>query len=253
MTVNEWFENNGDYNAGVILYMHQKGHNANLVSLFLKKESANNYEKLKYELGKFKTADSTLSAPSVKTEIVTTKTSIENKPLPIPPKIDTPHAHYFYRLNQLSIDLHPMAMQQRADFQKAISLKMQLNLLHELEEGKALALCIEIENLFDAIEMAQKVLSHYVKHKVVLDIESYDFKDMTPDQRYVRLKNKRSSIAKLKARIKAYKKELSAELPIKRKTKLQTQIQRSSANLLKQEHEVQELINYMNDRQDSGD
>lgn len=246
MKINEWFDNGCDYGTGVVLYMQQKGHSRNLVSLFMKKETPNNLDKLKYELGKYRSAVAAPENLPIQNIIISPKVNPQVNIIPVKPKIESAHVHFFYRLNQLAIELHPMAMKQRDDFQKAISLKLQLNQLHEMEEGKALEICIEIENLFDAIDMAQKVLKHYVKHKVVLDIENRDFSHMTPDQRHIRLKNKRSSIVKLERRITTYKQELANELPISRKTKLQVQLQKSTANLLKQEFEVQELMDYIN-------
>lgn len=247
MTINEWFENGCGYNDGVLLYREQKNHSANLVRLFLKKKSKNNQSKLEYELGKYREPQKNKVKNNVNLENTSKSklsvfTVLENEPI----KITKEHVHYFYRLNQLPIELHALAIQQRNDFQKAISIKLQLNQLHTLEEGKALTLCIAIEDLFDSIEMAQNVLKHYVKHKVVIDITPRDFSNMTGDQRIIRLRNKRSSIAKLQKRIDGYKKELALELPLARKTKLKVQLQKSSENLLKQELEVQQLLEYIN-------
>lgn len=249
MTVNEWFDNGCEYNEGVMLYMKQKGHSGNLVRLFLKKYSLNNQEKLEYELSKYRKSQKTKTTKAI---ILEKPSLYKITPSPVIKEVDTKitkeHAHYFYRLNQLPIELHALAIQQRNDFQTAISLKLQLNNLHPLEEGKALTICLAIEELFDSIEMAQNILKHYVKHKVIIDTTKRDFSKLTGDQRIIRLRNKRSSIAKLEKRIKGYSKALLNELPIDRKTKLKIQLQKSSENLLKQQIEVQELLDYINNK-----
>ncbi|WP_340074527.1 hypothetical protein [Leptobacterium sp. I13] len=240
MDVNTWFENGCNYQEGITVYASLKGHSPNLVRLFLRGQTLRNEEKLKYELGKHRqrpkrhsTADKEAKKKAPRGVSPAIKEAVINPPhLP---------ANYFYRLNQLHPGLHQLAIKQRNDFQTAIAAKLRLNELHPEEEGEALKLCLQIEDLFDAIESAQKVLSHYVMHKVVLNLEPMSFSDLTPAQLLQRRNNKRAAIAKLKGRIAGYKKQLANEMPTAKKTKLKTQLEKIHRKLLQHEIELQQL------------
>lgn len=250
MKVNEWFSSGSDYNTGVLLYASLKGHSPNLVRLFLKKESPSNLEKLKYELGKFKTKEKVKIAKPliVKNE----KKPQYNIDIKINgrernPKINTHNSSfYFYRLNELHVDLHPMAMQQRANFQKVISLKLQLNQKHKDEEGVSLALCIEIEDLFDAIETTQKVLNHYVAHKVVLNVAPRNYKDSTGGQLADARRNKRTSVSKYKKKVSTIENELGQNLSKSETTKKRIALEKAKSKLLEHELDLQQLNELIN-------
>ncbi len=248
MKVNEWFSNGGNYNAGVLLYASVKGHSTNLVRLFLRKESASNLEKLKYELGKFRKTEKSLLVNSINKEIPKNLKKVNlqvdaYKPNPITAKKTS---LYFYRLNELHIDLHPMSIKQRNDFQKAISLKLKLNTLHPSEEGAALSLCIEIEDLFDAIETAQKVLKHYIEHKVVLNIEHRNYKDLTPAQLIQTRNNKRGSVSKYSKKVISLKSELGQNLSKSKTTKQAVALEKAKSKLLEHELDLQQLNELIN-------
>ena len=212
MDINIWFTNGCNYQEGVTLYASLKAHSPNLLRLFLRKESAANANKLEYELGKHREA----TKPKIVTPFIKAKptsTLIDNlKKNGIYPeivKVDTKTANSknasFYSLNELHIDLHPLSIKQRTDYQTAISLHHKLSNCHPDEEGAALSLCIKIEDLFDAIETTQKVLDHYVKHKVVLNITPRSYKDYTGGQLADTRRNKRTSVTKYKKKVEELK------------------------------------------------
>lgn len=244
MKVNEWFSNGSDYNAGVLLYASLKGHSPNLVRLFLRKESPSNFEKLTYELGKFR-EKVTIAKPLI---VKKTKKSQLDSSI-ILPKIEKTAKNtsfYFYRLNELHVDLHPLSQQQRANFQKAISLKLQLNQLHPSEEGASLSLCIEIEDLFDSIETAQKVLKHYVEHKVVLNIAPRNYSSLTAAQLIQSRNNKRISVSKSKKKVLIIENNLGQNLSKSETTKQVIALEKAKSKLLEHELDLQQLNELIN-------
>ena len=248
MKVNEWFSNGSDYNTGVLLYASLKGHSPNLVRLFLRKESSSNFEKLKYELGKFRETKKPLFVKVVNKEKLK---NLKKENLQVDNyKIGANHKKqpslYFYRLNELHIDLHPMAMQQRDNFQKAISLKLQLNQKHKDEEGVSLALCIEIEDLFDAIETAQKVLKHYVDHKVMLNIDPGNYNSLTAAQLIQSRNNKRISVSKYKKKVESFENKSGQNLSKSEITKQEVALEKAKSKLLEYELDLQQLNELIN-------
>lgn len=248
MKVNEWFSNGSDYNAGVLLYASLKGHSPNLVRLFLRKESPSNFEKLKYELGKFR-EKGTIAKPLIVKNEKKSQYNIdikidgsERKPLTNNKKT----SFYFYRLNELHTDLHAISIKQRNDFQKAISLKLKLNELHPSEEGAALSLCIEIEDLFDTIETTQKVLKHYVEHKVVLNIASRNYRSLTAAQLIQSRNNKRISVSKYKKKVESFENELGQNLSKSETTKQAVALEKAKSKLLEHELDLQQLNELIN-------
>ncbi|NKI28255.1 hypothetical protein HCG49_17005 [Arenibacter sp. 6A1] len=240
MEIENWFKNGCDYEEGISLYATLKGHSKNLVRLFCLKDSPRNREKLKYELEKHRTE----SAPVLSMVEDNSQPKVN---LQVNSEAKKSNQH-FYRLNQLPLELHPLAIKQRSDYQTAISLKLQLNDLHPDEEGVALELCLQIENLFDSIEEAQKILSYYIEHKVVLDVSPRDFNSLTPAQLVKRQLNKRSSITKLKGRIKGYHKKLATNLPLAEQTKTNTQLQKTTERLMQHQLELQQLNEMINNK-----
>ena len=225
MDINTWFENGCNYQEGVTLYATVKGRSSNLLRLFLRKESIPNLEKLKYELGKHRQAAKKEASPETKSVLKRKLTiKIEGSQKGPEPK---PASSYFYRLNQLHPDLHTLAIEQRTNFQTAIALHLQMTKLHPNEEGAALSLCIEIEDLFDAIETTQKVLDHYVTHKVVLDTASRGFKDLTPAQLIQTRNNKRISVSKYTKKVDVLNNKLRQNLSKAEKTKTEVALQKS--------------------------
>ena len=255
MDINRWFENGCNYQEGVTLYGSLKGHSPNLLRLFLRKQSNANSDKLKYELGKYRKSTKTkIATPAIKEKPVKLKLNSHfdklnagNTFVKIDPKsANSKQQDSFYSLNELHLDLHPLAIKQRNDFQTAISLHAKLVRLHPDEEGAALKLCIQIEDLFDAIETTQKVLDHYVKHKVVLNIESRNFKDLSPAQLLQSRNNKRISVSKYKKKVAALTLQLGQNLSKSEKTKTEVALEKAENKLLHHELELQQLNELIN-------
>lgn len=248
MKVNEWFSSSSNYTAGVSIYASLKGHSPNLVRLFLRKESPSNFEKLKYELGKFREKTQEPSINKQEKSTVKVNLQVDNNNVYHQHKHTTQklNSFYFYRLNELHTDLHAMSIKQRNDFQKAISLKLKLNELHPSEEGAALSLCIEIEDLFDAIETTQKVLKHYVDHKVVLNITPRNYKDLTAPQLIQSRNNKRISVSKYKKKVESFESNLGRNLSKSNTTKLVISLEKAQSKLLEHELDLQQLNDLIN-------
>ncbi len=236
MEIQNWINSGCNYNEGISLYAKLPGHSKNLVRLFLLKDNARNREKLRYELEKhIETKPPESTAPPKAPEKVNLQVNSTSKA----------NAH-FYRLNQLPTSLHPLAIKQRTDFQEAISLKLQLNELHPDEEGVALEICLQIEDLFDAIETAQKVLDHYVDHKVVLNLSPRNYKDYSGGQLADARRNKRTSVTKYKKRVQALQEKSLQNLSKNDQNKTEIQLQKAKGNLLKHEMELQQLTELIN-------
>lgn len=247
MEINTWLKNGCNYTDGVSIYGALKGHSANLLRLFLRKETAQNAAKLKYELLKLLDSHAEPKPMPLPNKATVVPAGIPKKPvLKVDPKPANTHNSYFYKLNELHPDLHNLSIKQRNDFQIAISLHEQLTRLHPDEEGVALSLSIKIEELFDAIETAQKVLDHYVKHKTVLNIETRSFNDYTGAQLADARRNKRTSVTKFKNRVTALKKDLGQNLSKTDKNKLAVTLEKAENKLLQHEMELQELNELIN-------
>lgn len=198
MTVEDWFSSGCEYSQGVMLYAQLKNSNKHLLRLFTIKESSYNLEKLKHELGKHKPV---ISESSIIKQSTKTKVKEESIIKATMQSNDNNSNIGFYQLNQLPKELHPLSIEQRNSYQLAIASKLALNNLNPIEEGEALKLCIKIESLFDFIESTQKILKHYVDHKVVINTSSMTYEDLTPAQLLQRRNNKRSSITKYNKRL----------------------------------------------------
>lgn len=247
MDINTWFENGCNYQEGVTLYASIKGHSPNLLRLFLRKQNITNENKLKYELGKFRTTPkSKIVTPSIKEKPQKLKLNPQvDFVIEIPKTVNSKQGS-FYSLNELHLDLHPLAIKQRNDFQTAISLHAQLVRLHPDEESAALKLCIQIEDLFDAIETTQKVLDHYVKHKTVLNIETKNFSQMTAPQLLRSRNNKSTSVSKYKKKVATLKKRLGQNLSKSETTKIKVALEKAENKLLHHELELQQLNELIN-------
>lgn len=235
MDINLWFKNGCDYKKGVAIYANLNRHKPNLLKLFLKKKSPSNLSKLKYELSKHQ-------------QVVFTKPAVltPSPSLVTQEKTKTPSC--FYRLNQLHLDIHPLAIKQRNDYQLAISLHCKMVSLHTDEEGEALNLALQIEDLFDAIETTQKVLDYYIKHKVVLNLAPRTYKDYTGGQLADARRNKRTSVTKYKNKVNAVALMLKKSRDKTEKTKHKIALQKAEKKLIEHQLDLQKLTDLINDR-----
>lgn len=234
--VQQWFDNGKNYQEGILIYSQLKGAKPNLVRLFFRKENTANKNKLAYELEKHKP---TTTQPNI---VIPVKETVAVVPDVIPQKSKV----FFYKIRELHTSLHDTAIHQTSIYKKAMSLKMQLNELHKDEEGKALKFCLEIENIFDEIDAIQKVLKHYVDHKVVLDISKPCFTDLSPAQLLQRRNNKRANKTKVEKRITDLSELLTTSLSIAVKTKTEIALEKKQAKLLQLETDIVELMKLIN-------
>jgi hypothetical protein len=248
MKINNWFENGCNYMEGVALYGSLKGHSSNLLRLFLRKESVFNIEKLKYELGKFKEATEPISKTPDKREKTPEKRikSIEKITHSARSVGSNSVSGGFYRINELPVELHPLLIAQGSNYKLACSAHLQLTSLHPDEEGAALKLCIQIEDLFDAIDVSQKVFDHYKKHKVVLDINPRNFSDLTPAQLIQSRNNKKATVSKHKKKVDTITNQLKRKVSKSETTKLNIAFEKAERTLVQHQYELQELINLIN-------
>ncbi|MBS9773814.1 MAG: hypothetical protein KGV59_01475 [Tenacibaculum sp.] len=245
MKVQEWLNNGQDYQKGIALYQTLKGAKPNLIRLFLKKETKANADKLTYELSKLKDNQEIINTDSQKITNLNKSKTDDLKVNNQEKKATTPL--FFYKLNQLHKDLHEVARLQRDNFQKAVSLKLQLNDLHKDDEIRALKICIEIERLFDEIDNIQKILEHYVNHKVVLLPKTSDFTDLSPAQLLQRRNNKRANKSKITKKLERLNIEsLKENLTIAKRTKIDVQIEKNNAKLLILDQDIIELDKLIN-------
>jgi len=234
MKVNQWFNDGCNYKEGVALYSLQKNFSKNLLRLFLRSESKNNIEKLKYELGKYKEKGFKKVSTDQK-KIINSKEKV--------PAVKT---LFFYNLNELHVDLHPLAMEQRNNFQLAVSSKLQLNNLLPDQEAEALKLCIKIEDLFDSIEATQRTLNYYKKHKIVLDIKPKSFEDLSPAKLIIARNNKRIQVSKYEKRFKLLKEELPSSSDLNTKNKRSIALERCEKKLIQYQLELQQITDLIN-------
>lgn len=241
MNADKWFESGCDYQEGVLLYASLQGCKPNLLRLFMKKHNAYNQDKLKSELSKYrqnkpKTAfkESTLPSRRININIDTS------------PKLTPENKAGFYKLNEIHTDLHHVLIKQRNDFQLAISSHEQLIKLHADQEAEALELCIKIEDLFDSIEQAQKILDHYVEHGNIMKNKTKDYSGYSGARLYQAKKNTMASISKYKKRVEATKTALDKTTLKAEKNKLEKKLSRESNKLLEHEVELSKITEIMN-------
>ena len=236
MIINDWFTNGCNYQEGVAIYSALKTSKINLIRLFQKKNDDSYLEKLKYELSKFK-----------ETEVVLNNTfKIVSAPAPIiTPIIEAP----LYKqklIRDYPVALHPVYIQQKNDYATACSLKIQLNAISDDEENndEALKICIEIERLFDAIELAWKQLDHYTETKTILEINTNDFSKLSAAQQLQRRNNYRSNLTKAKKQLHVL--QSKQPISISDKTKLEVRTEKQLKKIIQLEENIQSLNNLIN-------
>ena len=255
MKINDWFLNGCNYDEGVTIYAALKQSNTNLLRLFKRKNSVNNLAKLTYELSKFKTIEiKETTFKEITTPTPPEQTPTENTSHPelvegpkVNPQVDLSKKTYKPLLiNQLPVQLHPTYIQQKSDFATACSLKIQLNALAPENEETALKLCIQIEELFDSIERAWKVLDHYTETNTILEVKQTNFNHLTPAQLLQRRNQKRSTLSKEKAKQKRLEASFLKAETIALKTKITvntTRTKEKQAQLCNDIAQLTELIN----------
>lgn len=234
MKITEWFNNGCNYDEGVAIYASLKDAKPNLLSLFKKKNSSAFLEKLKYELSKHKESKETFTILIAQKEV--TKINII-----------TPESNYKpLRVSDFPMALHPVYLKKKQDFGMACSLKMQLNNLPDENEEEALKMCLEIDRLFDAIELAWKQLDHYSETKSILNVVINDFQNLTPAQHLQRRNQLRSNRSKAIKRLEILSK--TEAKTISEKTKLEINTEKMKTKITQLDNDIEELTKLIEDR-----
>lgn len=272
MTVNDWFQNGCNYQHGILVYESLESHNKNYVKIFRKKETPENLMKLKYELQKF--IAPTISKPT------------ENKPIglfikkEIEKVVETPattsiflraekqEETKYYRkllLHQLPVELHPLYIQQKNDFNTYCSLKLQLNALNQVRDTfgnivldakglpkrkpqtdadieKARLLCMQIETLFDAIDKTWEVLDHYLATKEIVIIQQKSFDELTPGKVRDKLISVRGSLTRQNQRLQKLQESLKHSVTKSFQIKYERDIAKSKGKIMQLEQDLIKLI-----------
>lgn len=260
MTINEWFSSGCDYKQGLALYEALPNHNKNLLKVFTRKETLPNKMKLKYELQK------NLKATIQKASIVSgpiISTGFTNP-------INTESKYYKKVLiNQLPIELHPLYIQQKTDYNTYCSLKIQLNELTTIRDSfgnlvvdangnakvkeqtpadieKANRICLQIEDLFDAIDKAWEIIDHYLETKEVIKIQDNSFENLSPGKLRDKLISVRGSITRQNKRKENLTKALQNAIAKKFKIKYERDLAKCTAKLMQLEQDKLKLIQLRN-------
>jgi hypothetical protein len=243
MKINDWFNNGCNYEEGVAIYSSLKTSKINLIRLFKNKTASSYLEKLKYELSKYKETEVVLNTTF---KVVSTDVKTASSPGPIiTPIIEAP----LYKqklIRDYPIALHPVYIQQKNDYAIACSLKIQLNNITADEENndEALNICLQIDRLFDAIELAWKQLDHYTDTKTILEINTNDFSALSPAQLLQRRNNYRSNLTKANKHLKVM--QSKEAVSIADKTKLEVKTEKQLKKIIQLEENIQSLNNLIN-------
>jgi hypothetical protein len=282
MTVNEWFTSGCNYKQGIALYEALPNCNTNLLKVFKRRETAQNKMKLKYELQKsIVPTIGNDSKKSVEREVVKRKIHINinatEKPKEKPsiflgPQKPKEESKYFRKvfISQLPVELHPLYIQQKSDYNTYCSLKMQLNELSYIKDAfgniikdkngvpkvkpqtpldieTARVFCMQIETLFDAIDKTWQIIDHYIQTKEVIIIQQKNFTELSPGKVRDKLISVRGSITRQKQRKALLTHKLENAVAKKYKIKYERDLAKCTAKLMQLEQDKIKLIQIRND------
>lgn len=223
MTIATWLTSeNQDYKTALQLYEALPTCNRHFLKAMQKADTPQNLIKLRYQLEKYKS----LEVPKA-----TTTKGI--KPVLIGNTEPKPNFKSRVLITDLPLELHATYIEQKNNFAKACSLKMQLNALEEHEiEHKALGVILEIESLFKAINEAWKIIDYYLEHKEVIQVPKTTLENLTSIELINKQNSLRSSITRQKARKEKLLKELQNTSLRTQKLKLEAKIEKATKKLI---------------------
>lgn len=234
MTIKEWLsDKQQEYWKGVELYQNSSQCNRHYLEMLKKKESRANLMKLRHALRK---------------EL---KTTPEEKEEPI--KLSTPDNYKVEKrtykevlINQLPVELHPLYIEQKANFAKACSLKIQLNNLqpHEIDH-KALGIILEIEQLFESINNTWKILDYYLDHKIVLEVQSEDYSTLSTIELVKKERSLRPSLTRQKQRLEKIEADLAICVTKQQQSKLSIKKSRCEKKIIELENNLIKVHRYL--------
>lgn len=225
MTISEWLTSDSqDYKTALQLYEVLPTCNRHFLKAMQKADTPQNLIKLKYQLEKHKD----LVVPKVTTiKEIKPALIINTEPKPKPsfkPRV---------LITDLPLELHAMYIEQKNNFAKACSLKMQLNTLEQHEiEHKALDIILKIESLFKAINEAWRIIDYYLDHKEVIQVPKTTLENLTPIELLKKQNSLRSSITRQKTRKLKLQTELKNTSLRTQKLKLESKIEKTTKKLI---------------------
>lgn len=281
MTIKEWFTNGCNYTEGIALYKALPNTNKNYLKVFKRRETPQNKMKLKYELQKFIKKEvagpvkNSLKSEILKPKKVNLQVDILEKPsIFLTSENPKTESKYFRKvlLNQLPIELHPLYIQQKTDFNTYCSLKIQLNALSYIKDSfgnivkdaegkpkvkpqtpldieKARVYCMQIENLFDAIDKTWQIIDHYLDTKEVIVIQDKNFTTLSSGKLRDKLISVRGSITRQKTRQQLLTKKLENAVAKKYKIKYKRDLTKCTAKLMQLEQDKIKLIQLRDNEQ----
>lgn len=228
--IKEWLEGDCDYTFGVAIYGDLPKCNRNLLTMFQKKESGFNRDKLKNELQKFINAP--VVVPIVKKVIPVIKVnSVETAVLANEAK----QALFFH---QLPAELQPVLLEAHQLFKENCFLKVQLNDLPVYAEKQALDLQIKIARNFEQNALCWKKIDYFLEHRVVPQSKQSEHENLTPAGLLRKQQLLYASISKLKSRLAENNTKLPLAVYVTDRNKIERVIMKQEENLLKQNEEL---------------
>jgi len=230
-SVNTWFENGCGYWPGVELYATTKGAKPTLLRNLRKKESAENLQKLKYELEPFRNVPGPVPKP----------TPIPKKEKSTVTKALMPVEHNPVLFHSLPKELRPVLLEANACHREACMLKAELNDVPAAAEPEALRLQLKIFALLKKNSLCWERIDHWERHGKILVDEKPTFQKLSGGLQAKRQALLFSSISKLRKRLEANVAMLANTTDLKQRTRLEKNVAKQSGNLLKQETQLAEL------------
>lgn len=231
-SVNTWFDNGCGYWPGVELYASLPGKKPMLLRNLQKKESAENLVKLKYELEAFRkvTKAAPVSKP-VPAAPIPPVAAVPSKPIP------KPHTPVYFQ--NLPAALRPVLLEANNYHREACMLKAELNDVAGVDEKACLTLQLKIFSLLKKNALCWEQIDHWERHGKILTIEKPQ--PLSEAKLHKRQALLFSSTSKLKKRLKGNIDKLEAATNLKERTRLEKNVAKQSANLLRQETELQAI------------
>lgn len=238
MTIDEWFNSDLNYDAGLSIYRSLP--NCKASSLWSLEKGKNNYN-MSFLIKELRAAKNEII-------IVQEKKPKELEVLPPAPtdaQIDTFHENEklketskkvefgSVRYGELPVNLRVRYLEAASLFYKICDLKLELNNLFPGEVAQALDLQLLIEDLDIQRENIWTELHHWQNHKIELPTEPDPFEGKTPVELYKIRLNTKTHISKLTKRLDGYFAQLESTTDKQSLLKLERQIERSEKTLHK--------------------
>lgn len=241
--IQQWFASGCNYASGVLIYSQHPRSNKNIARLLSKRESALNYEKLKYELQKLSKV--AVVPKQIKVSVLKTNNTVSNQKI-IGPSIAISKQKQALFFHQLPAELQPTLLDANVLFKECCLLKVQLNALKTKEEHEALDIQLKISDKRKKNELCWQKIDYWLDHKKLPKEPDCEFENMTPAQLLRRDQYLYQSKGKLEKRIIINKDKIEKTSSVDEKNRIKRAIAKQEANLIKQETQhlkIKDIIN----------